>query len=155
RSLKAGVLPPIDTRFSGALLGNVHGDDAWTPLVRQTAADFVGKKQRVAVVYLAWQCRQLGDPALANNLLAVALAGPAEETDAFPVRWAAIDYLWSGRQYERAERMLQGLLENEQWQRAPALWRLASRFAAERGNPARSVECLERALDLEYQDLPE
>ena len=155
RALKAGVLPPIDRRFTGALLGEIQNDDEWTPLIRRTAADFINKKQRVAVVYLAWQCRQLRDPALAENLLELALEGISDDAERLAVHGAALDYLWQARQYDRADALLRGLLENEKWQKAPALWRLAARFAEQRGQEDRSITCLERALDLEFQHLPE
>jgi tetratricopeptide (TPR) repeat protein len=37
----------------------------------------------------------------------------------------------------------------------PGLWRLGSTIAEQRGDTEKSIVCLERALDLEFSDLPE
>ena len=154
RALKAGGLPAVDARFMNALLGDAGADDRWTPLLRSTAAKFVKEKRRAAVVYLAWQCQQLKDPTLADTLLAAALDGITDDAERLIVHLAAIDYLSHTSQQDRAGALMEGLLGNDKWNEAPLLWRLAARLATERGEGERSSECLERALDLEYRELP-
>src|SRR5205823_234523 len=57
-------------------------------------------------------------------------------------------------QPQRADGMLKLVLAEEPLSHSPTLWRLASQLAAQRGLLARSVACLEQAMDLEYRDLP-
>ena len=45
--------------------------------------------------------------------------------------------------------------ENARWAKEPELWRLGSRIAEQRGRKARRLEFLERALDLEFAQLPD
>ncbi len=55
----------------------------------------------------------------------------------------------------RAEELIDGLLNREAYVNLPGLWRLAATVADERGSTAKAVHCLERALDLEFADLPD
>ena len=48
-----------------------------------------------------------------------------------------------------------GQLHDEKLTQDSALWRLAAQVAERRGMEAKSIACLEKALDLEYQHLPE
>jgi tetratricopeptide (TPR) repeat protein len=122
-------------------------------LLRRAATSLVEEKRRPAVVALAWQCRQLGDAPLADHLLTLALDRP-EDSERLAVTLTALAYLWQADQLARADDLLQGLLAREPFSREPELWRLASALTERRGLTARSIACLERALDLEYQDLP-
>jgi ferric-dicitrate binding protein FerR (iron transport regulator)/tetratricopeptide (TPR) repeat protein len=155
RAVKAGVLPAVDATFREALQGEAKDADLWTEMMRQTAAAFCEKRQRPAAVALAWQCRQLGDQPLASNLLAAALDGIADEDERLLTTLAAVAYLYQTGQQAEADARLRPLLENEKLAGQPALWRMAGRVADARGQTARSIECLERALALEYQDLPD
>jgi ferric-dicitrate binding protein FerR (iron transport regulator) len=155
RALEAGGLPVVDTRLTNALAGDAGADDRWTPLARRTAAGFIKDKRRAAVVYLAWQCQQLGDPTLADTLLVTALDGITDDTERLIVHLAAIDLLSHTGRTDRAGELMGGLLKNDKWNEAPELWRLAARLATQRNQGETAVECLERALDLEYRDLPE
>ena len=47
------------------------------------------------------------------------------------------------------------LLADPKQAKKPALWRLAAELAGRREQKARELECLERALDAEYRNLPE
>jgi tetratricopeptide (TPR) repeat protein len=155
RALKTGGLPAVDSRFYNALFGKGGADDRWTPLARKTAERFIKEKRRSAVVYLAWQCQQLGDPTLAENLLDTALDGVTGDGDRLIVHLSAIDFLSHTGRTDRADRLISALLQEEKWRLEPALWRLAARLSAQRGDSEVSVRCLEQALDLEYGDLPE
>ena len=155
RALKSGGLPAVDGRFYNCMIGKAGDDDRWTPLLRTTTAGFIENKRRSAVVYLAWECQQLGDPTLADTLLDTALDGITDDAERLIVHLSAIDYLSHTGQTDRSGELMDGLLKNERWQTEPALWRLASRLATQRGRGEAAVDRLERALDLEYKDLPE
>jgi tetratricopeptide (TPR) repeat protein len=115
----------------------------------------VENKQRPAVVLLAWQCHRLGDQPLAANLLSIALAGMTEGAEVLPTRLAAVEYLWRTQQFPGADELVQTLLATPTYADRPLLWRLGSRLAEERGIRDRAILDLEKALDLEYQHLPE
>ncbi|HXG09156.1 MAG TPA: VIT domain-containing protein [Gemmataceae bacterium] len=146
KAFQKGFLPPIDSTFRAALTGNGEEADLWNELMRQTAADLIREKDRVAVVTLAWQCWQLGDQPLADYLLETALddpiggaarapvaAGMPRRTTPAPrpdrmaeeqeenrvVLLAAIEYLRQTNQLARADQLLRQLLEDEkQWLQA-------------------------------------
>jgi tetratricopeptide (TPR) repeat protein len=154
RARQANILPAVDTTFRDALRGGGAEEDRWSGLMRETAAALVRERRRPAVVSLAWQCEQLGDAPLAANLLDTALNGAgAEERPA--VVLAAVAYLSQTDHVAAADELLTSLLKEETWSRVARLWRLASDLAEKRGQTARSIACLEQALALEYEDLPE
>src|SRR5262249_28380946 len=119
-----------------------------------TAAKLIEQKHRPAVLTLAWQCWQLQDAALANHLVATALDRVPEE-ERVPLTLAGLGVFSETGQLEQADRLLQGLLAERDLARQPSLWRLAARLAERREMPDRELACLEQALEVEYQDLPE
>jgi hypothetical protein len=153
KTLKAGVLPSIDSDFRDALQGD-GSDLGWTNLVRDTAAALLKDKHRVAVVHLAWQCWQLGDATLSQNLLDEALKAPADDAERLEVSVAALEFLMGTNQYPQADARLLPLLQDAKFAKRPMLWRVGSQIAAQRQMIDRSIFCLETALDLEYQAHP-
>jgi Tfp pilus assembly protein PilF len=59
-----------------------------------------------------------------------------------------------GNLFEQAERFVTELLAQPDLGKQPLLWRLAAKIAERRGERIRQFECLERALDLEFQQMP-
>jgi tetratricopeptide (TPR) repeat protein len=155
QTLARELLPPIDGDFRAALLGDGKEPDEWSALLRDTAARLVREKHRPAVLDLARQCWELNDPSLANHLLGVALEGLPQDDEGLALRLAGLEFLWQTGQLARADDLLQGLLADERLAGRAALWRLASRLAERREMPDRRLACLERALDVQYQELPE
>jgi tetratricopeptide (TPR) repeat protein len=56
------------------------------------------------------------------------------------------------QQKVESERLLKPLLEDEEWSKLPEVWRMAAKLAAAQDLSGRRMECLERALDIEYRD---
>jgi ferric-dicitrate binding protein FerR (iron transport regulator) len=154
QELKAGVLPAIDGRFRSALQAGGARQDQWTGLIRQTAAQFKEQNQRAAVIALATQCQQLDDRPLADNLMKMALSEVPPE-DELSTTLLAIGYYRRLGDTARAEELIDGLVDREPFSSLPGLWRLAVTIADERGSTEKAVRCLERALDLEFADLPD
>src|SRR5262249_34096705 len=150
KSLKEGALPPIQADFRQAL-----GTETWDALIRQTAAKFIQEKRRPAAVALAWQCWQLEDAPLAANLLALALDGTQDDAELLLTHLAAIEFLSQTNQHMQAERLLQPLLKHAKFSRCAYLWRLGAQIAEKRQQTARSMECRERALGIEYRHRPD
>jgi hypothetical protein len=153
KARKAAGLPLIDGDFRDALRGG--GADEWTALVWKTATELVEKHDRPAAVLLAWQCRQVGDEPLSDNLLAFVLDRLPPGAEATEATLAAVNFLRQTDRPARADDLLNGLIAADPANANNAdLWRLAAQLAEKRNKPARAAECLETALDLEYRDLP-
>jgi hypothetical protein len=152
--LKDKVLPRIDEDFRQALTDDGKGGAEWSGLMRRTARTLIEQKRRPAVLALASQCWQLDDKVTADDLVAVALDGLGEK-ERRPMRLAALEFFWQTGQYARADGLLRELLRDPELARRAGLWHLGARLAERRQMPARELECLERALDAEFRDLPE
>jgi ferric-dicitrate binding protein FerR (iron transport regulator) len=154
-SAKDGTLTPVDRGFRQALRAEGQEPDLFAKLLRGAAGQLVKDGRRVAAVALAWQCRELEAPDLADELLTAALTGiPDGERRAAPTL-AAVEYLAQTRQYDRAEKLLDGLLADKTFADRAGLWRLGYQLALQRKQPARAFTCLAEALELEYRARPE
>jgi predicted Zn-dependent protease len=151
RTLKEDRLPRLDGDLRAALLDGGE----WSELLRQTAAKLIERKHRPIVLILAMQCWQVDDQPLANHLLALALDDLPDDKDRLPMRLAGMSFLWETGQLTRADQMLRELLADPKAPHKAALWRLAAKLAERRGMTARQMECLEQALALEHEHLPE
>jgi hypothetical protein len=156
---KAGTLPPLDRGFRQTMAspGRESGEsgDLFAELLRETADQWVKKDRREAVVALAWQAWELEAPALADDLLSRALDGTADREKGAAPTLAAVEYLAQTHQYDRADKLLQGLLANKKLAEHPWLWRMGYQLAMQRKQPARAYACLAQALELEYRAMPE
>jgi ferric-dicitrate binding protein FerR (iron transport regulator) len=151
RAAAAGTAPPIDEGFRRALLQ----DGAWSTFVRETGDRLLAGEHYGAAVILAWQCAELGDPSLADDLLAAALARAGHGPQRLSVSVAALECLWAVHRDEQANRLVQSMLADPSLAERPALWRLGVALAARRGAAGQQFACLERALALEFEHLPE
>jgi tetratricopeptide (TPR) repeat protein len=153
--LKKGVLPPIDVNFRSVLESNGKDADEWSKLMRETAGQLLADKHRSAAVYLAWQCWQLDDQPLAQEILSRALDEFKDDDERWTVTLAAIGYLFQTSQFVQADNLLQGLLDNDKFTNVPEIWRIGVVIADRREMTDKAIARLEQALDLEYHDLPE
>jgi tetratricopeptide (TPR) repeat protein len=120
-----------------------------------TAQKLISDKRRPVVLALAWQCWQLDDTPQANQLLGLALDDIQDAKERDGMKLAAVLFYRQTKQLPQADQLLAQLLDDPKLAQKPGLWRLAGKIASERKMTARSMECLEKALDLEYKDLPE
>ncbi len=153
-TLKEGLLPPLDGEFRSELLEG-KGKESWTKLMQSTAEKLIADKKRPAVLALAWQCWQLSDEPQANELIGIALEGIKDDKERHGMMLAAVLFYRQTKQLPQADQLLTKLLEDPKQAERPELWRLASSIAGERKSTARSITCLEKALDLEFKDLPD
>ncbi len=141
--------PAIDGDSRLALLGEADEPDEWSDLLRKTAARLIEHKQRPAALALAAQCWQLGDGPAADRTLDTALNGVEDEKERITLQEAAVAFFESAGRLPEADDRLRALLtERGQAERA-VLWREAAGLTDRRDMPARELECLERALDIE------
>jgi ferric-dicitrate binding protein FerR (iron transport regulator) len=153
RKQENGV-PAIDTAFKQALQGDEnYKQDLFHKLLTDAAQSMIAQNRRGAVITLAWQCRQLDDATLADELFELAL-GKLSEQEKQTTMLAGVEYLWQTGQQDRAEKMLQELLTDNRAGKNPSLWRLASRLAGQRKLLKRSVEYFDKALEIEYRQMP-
>jgi ferric-dicitrate binding protein FerR (iron transport regulator)/tetratricopeptide (TPR) repeat protein len=142
----AGVLPPFDEAFSRTL-----GGDRFRERMHETARKLIEKRQRVLVVTLAWQFSRVGFDL--GGLVQMALAD-TKGSERLAIALAAISYYQEDNP-PLAEAILHDLLKDERIAQLPALWRLAGRLASKRTNEEEMIRYWEKALELEYQRLPE
>ncbi len=152
-TVKAGSLPVIDRTFRDSLKV-LKGGDAWTSFVREAADEFLRRKNPVAVIGLASQCWALDDEPLAQLLLKLALNAPATEDERLAITLSAVEFLTTSHQFDLADLLIQPILEHAEYRKRPAFWRLGARVAQNRGRTADAIARLERAVDIEYRDLP-
>ncbi|MCI0380341.1 MAG: hypothetical protein L0215_22380, partial [Gemmataceae bacterium] len=149
---KAGSLPPVDHSFREAF--NQGPDGSYIQFLRERTEDLIKDNRTNAALILAWQTHQLGDSNLADELFTYVMAKtPAKERT-----WAiltGVEYLWQTGQFARADVLLRQIMDDPKVAERPAVWRLSSVLAQRRGLAARSVAALEKAMDLEYRQLPE
>ncbi|MCI0743760.1 MAG: FecR domain-containing protein, partial [Gemmataceae bacterium] len=152
KALKDEQLPGIDADFRQALLGKAGEPDAWSKLLSATAAKFIEKKQRPALFALAWQCSTLDDLPSANALIDQAVTG-ADDKLKNGLQLAAVGFLAKTGQTTAADAALAKLTAQPELADKPGLWRLGVQFADQRDLPSRGLECLEKALETEFQAL--
>jgi ferric-dicitrate binding protein FerR (iron transport regulator)/tetratricopeptide (TPR) repeat protein len=153
QTLKKGVLPPLDSSFRQAFLSNAQEPTGWARFLKGTAASLIADGRRLAVLGLAWQCQQLGDPSLADDLFQQTFAGlPDKERTVTTL--AGVEYLWQVGQAAQAASLIQPLLADAALAKQSSLWRLAAFLAGQNGAGPGVATYLEKALDLEYHDLP-
>jgi predicted Zn-dependent protease len=155
RALEQGQLPAIDADFRQALQTAEKDAEGWRGLVRRTADGLRGKGRLADLIELIWQCRELGDPKLADELLPDALEKIAGHPQRLGLSLAVIEYLWQTKQRAEADRLLEGLLAEKELASRSLLWRLRARLAGQRKQESTAAACLERALEIEYRRLPE
>jgi hypothetical protein len=152
KTLDSGLLPPIDGRFRETVQ---QGDaNTWPELVRQAARSLAARNQRNAVIALAGQCRMLDDARLADEVVGLALDGvPA--ADKGPIALAAVAYHLENDQPAQAEAIVNDLLKDDRLAQDAGLWFLAAALAGREQPNQRSVFCFDKALTLEFRQLPE
>ena len=122
--------------------------------MRRVCDQLIERRQRPMAIALAWQCRQLDDADLGDNLVEQVLTGVPDD-EQIGTTLAALEYLVVAGKHDRADALLKRLLSRQPYSESPALWRLASRVASDGRRLARSVSYLERAVDLEYESASE
>src|SRR5262245_21340202 len=86
---------------------------------------------------------------MADTLLDLALTNvPADEKAYTSI--AAIHFLNATSRHDRADQLVRDLLSDPALAKSSGLWRLASQTADNRRDSVRSIERLEKALDIEY-----
>ncbi len=144
---KGGGLLSIDADFRAALAGA-----GWEGLMRGAASELVAKKERAAVLFLAVRAHSLDDLVMARRLMAMALKDvPVTGDENLALYGAAISWLSKTEGAEEAERLVNLLLAEEKNRKIAAIWRTAARLADARENPARALECREKAIALEFE----
>ncbi|MBY0527746.1 MAG: FecR domain-containing protein [Gemmataceae bacterium] len=153
KSVDEGMLPPIDANFRRAIIADSKDSSAWGKLIQATADKFMAAKQRATVIALAAQCRQLEDTLLADDLLTQALTNVPQD-EKLATTLMAIEHLLATNQQKRAEGLLEPLLKDEKLNQNPSLWYLAASVSMRQRVTIRSVLYLDKAMELEYRNLP-
>jgi ferric-dicitrate binding protein FerR (iron transport regulator)/tetratricopeptide (TPR) repeat protein len=153
-TLEVGILPPIDRAFGNAF--NTPDDDGLVAadLFRQAVTTLAKSGQRAELFGVVLQAAHLDNLDVANDLITEVLAvcDPGPERDF--ARSNALQWYLLTKQPAMADMMLQLLMAEEIYKDSPDCWRLAAFLARQRNLPARALASLERALDIEFHQLP-
>jgi tetratricopeptide (TPR) repeat protein len=155
-SLERDVFPVLDSTFREAFQLNERTRRELTKMLLAAASRLIDSRpagRRLAVLSLAWQCRELGDDRLAGELLSRAFAGANSEENRL-LRVAGFQYHWLAGNYAAAGDLLHELLATPELAGSFRCWRLAAFLAGNRGQAAESVACMDKALDIEFTKPP-
>jgi tetratricopeptide (TPR) repeat protein len=119
--------------------------------MRNATALLIKENRQLDVLAVAWQAHQLGDVAMATELFDKCVLASHPGTERNLARAASAVYFMKSKQLTRAEAALQPLLDEAPFKHWPAFWRWAEAIASERQQAGRGVQCLEKALDLEFR----
>jgi ferric-dicitrate binding protein FerR (iron transport regulator)/tetratricopeptide (TPR) repeat protein len=148
-----GLRPPLDGTVRQAFLSGPGGEARWDNAVRAASARLVENRARPAAIAMAYDLHRVGDPGLADEVIARATANVPDEEKVL-VTLVAVRYFWQTGQQPRADETLQTLLDDAKAGQQPALWLLAATVADQRKAPARALRARERAVALQYDDPP-
>jgi hypothetical protein len=151
--LNEGELSPLSKHLRRAFRESSSDTAAWSAWLHQLATMLVKQDRPEAVIVLAWQCRQLEDNALADELFATVKDRSLKEYPSAAL--LGLEYLRHADRLAEAAAKLRGWLTEPEAARTPSLWRLGSELALEHHELGEAAAYLEKALDLEYQQLPE
>jgi RNA polymerase sigma factor (sigma-70 family) len=150
-TLESGRVPLIDATF---FLELSQDGQQWPSTIRAAAKKLIDAGARRSAVFLARQVRQIGDPALAEEVLDMALRG-APENQRLELSLARIEHCRQADQLPRADALLQALLNDKRYSGSPVLLYLAEAIADARGMTARAIGFHRRAMEIEFEHLPE
>jgi tetratricopeptide (TPR) repeat protein len=153
-TLAFDVLPPIDAGFREALQMPLGAGPRFVGFTRKTLDDLISKKHYGLAFQLAKQLEQLGDDAFSDEILAIILAR-ADDKERNALTLVAIQFFIHRQNFVHADRLVRQLLEDKNLANSSELWHWRCELTKRLGQTASSVACLEKALDLEYADLPE
>ncbi len=152
--LDARIVPRLSPETKATFFPGNEEPDAWQAIVDRITNESVAHLVGPQALSVAFSLHQLGAKDHAERIFASVTASTAAQGPG-PETLAAVSYLWQIGQRPRAEAMLGALLETDPFKDAPTLWRFAGLMAEEQGRPARAAECLDRALALQFDRLPE
>ena len=157
-----GTLPPINLAFVEAIQETDGPNDSnpfdtertytgdFDNLMKKTCAMLIEQGRRPTAIALVWQCQQLEQADLADQLLEQMLTGVPEH-ERIGTTLAAIEYLLHNEQLSRAEELLKPLLQDDPIASSSELWRLAAQIADNGEMLARSLHYRQRAVELEFK----
>jgi predicted Zn-dependent protease len=143
----------LDDDFKRIFDHDNDGRNRWPTLWREAGERFIGRGDRDLALLLAWQCHTLGDGGVADELFTKALAGTSgDEKKALSLLASAAS--WQVGRYDRAERLIAPLLDDESLAQSARLWHLAADVADHLGRTAVAVTRFEKAVELAMAALP-
>jgi tetratricopeptide (TPR) repeat protein len=143
-TLAAGVIPPLDSLYAQLPANPAQ--------LLKNAAHERAAQHPEDVLALAWQSAWLGPQGTTSQEVMAELRPSTK----WPEVTLSAVLLWQQLgQPAAAQEWLDELLGDATLAKQPGLWRLAAELASQRGQEIRQIECLEKALDLEFAHLPE
>ena len=161
REVARGYVPYFDGDFYNCThvaladgKANGNSPELWNRLVSKAVATLIEKDNRTGLVGLMRQCWNVGDQATAEDVLARALAG-ADDRAKGVIQLSAIQMFSQGGRNDRAAMIAEGMLKDKAWTDDPWLLRICSTVTGNQGRIAQSLKYLEKAIDIEYANMPD
>lgn len=154
QTLKAGVLPKIDATFAAALSSAASGGPNFGEFMRGVVHDFLQKDQPHFALMAALQASHVGSQSLGDELYQHIAQRLTKKGDRLALL-ASLEYVAHNRLDARADAIRDKLLGDKDLTGTSGVWRLSAAIARERGQTARALADLEKALDLEFQQMPD
>jgi tetratricopeptide (TPR) repeat protein len=150
--LKSGQVPRIDVNLRDAFGG--AGAKPFADFMHEAAAEMTTQKHPAAILLLARQAEELGEPALAEDLMSRALETTKDAGHRL-VLLSALNFFKRHQKFDRVDALLKEALADQALERLASLWRLGAEMAQRKNALSRAVACLEKAMDLEFEALPD
>jgi ferric-dicitrate binding protein FerR (iron transport regulator)/tetratricopeptide (TPR) repeat protein len=151
RSLQAGIVPDLDSYVINLPTNN--DGESWRDFVVRTTAESAKKDYPTALLVVAQQAIALNDRNLGQAVY-TRLAPDLNQLDASQ-KLAVVTLLACVGNRRDAEELVKGVLKDPRMSGQSFVWRLAADLARLNGGLVRELGYLERALDSEFQKMPD
>lgn len=157
-SIEFNVVPELNSETRAAFARHFKTPDGqpcepWGKLVQEAADKMRANGRHLQLVAFARRCVALGEKTLGARIFTLAIKD--QDLDAEPrLNLAALEYAKEAGDWEQAQTCVQRALANPKQQRASALWRDAAAIAHQLKQLNAWIESLDRASELEFEDLP-
>lgn len=151
-AVEQGMLPQIDEELRTFYVAE-GGVESWNSAVRKCSQHLIQRKDLLAAFRFSARLRTLGDVEVAGELLENVVSR-LEVVDSPGVAVLAIEQLKRLKD-DRAEELVDRVLQVERLRNDPRLWRFASEVADELGHRQKALLRMEYAVHLEFRNGPD
>ena len=128
--------------------------EPWDSIITAAAESLIKRQRRDSVLQFANFSWSSGDRELAETLFDMAVEELSFEKQP-QVAMLAIGYLTRSKDWKRAEEYVKRIPADSKARQSAAFWRTASNIATKLKQPNESLRRLEKALDIEFAELPQ
>lgn len=154
QATEAGRTPAVSAEFRSAFVAAGGSSSAWSEMIMESSRPLVEQHRSLELLELAFQCAVLAEHDTAIQLLNQGIAD-VDLNEHPELLVAGLQCLMVSENWTRAEDFIRQLINCRDAHEYAALWRTASKIAAQLGDDDESLRRLEHAMRLEFSSLPE